>query len=205
MEAINVNDYFIESKKAIQLVLDREQELQRKLKAAERLQLLKEHKKNAKTSEDFEALEQQEKELERKIRFQQLTEPAVPAEHKEKILRNVKAEQLQQAEKLNELKGQLSEQIKYMKENIIPLLKSIHELEAMDEIPNQVDIILDAEIGEGAVLPVNQRMKAFSKREYKPRAGMALLDVQKAVDELGRITMPIETTGLLSFLKRGRK
>ncbi|MCM3637732.1 hypothetical protein M3152_08355 [Sporosarcina luteola] len=205
METINVNDYFIESKKAIQLVLDREQELEKKIKSYDLLQLIKNQKEKAKTPEEYEFLEQEEKKLANKIRFNQLTEPAVPAEHREKIQRNLKVEELQRVEKLNELKGQLTEQIGYMKETLIPLLNSINELEAMEEVSNQIDIILDAEIGEKAVMPVSQRLKPFSKKEYRPRAGIALQDVQKAADELGKITVPIETTGLLSFLKRGKK
>jgi hypothetical protein len=208
MENMNVIDetqYFVESKKAIQIVLENERLLGSKLKVRDKLRLVKESKEHTKSLEEYEALEKQEKELERKIRFNQFSEPAVPVEHREKLKRNAAAEQLEADKKLNELKAELKERIEYLESEVMPLVDSIMKLENMRKIPDQVDMVLNAEIGETVPFPVYYRLQVLRQTPDETQAGKAMKDLDKVVTALKAIQVPVETKGLLDFLKRSKK
>lgn len=204
-QLIDENQYFVESKKAVQIVLEREQELGSKLKIQDKLRLVKEQKENTKSIEEYEELEKLEKELERKIRFNQRTEPAVPAEHREKLKRNAAAEQLQADEKLNELKSELKERVEHLEVEIIPLLLSINKLERMKKIPDQIHALLNFEIGEGAPIPASYRIKALTSTRDETQSRKALDGLENVIKTLKKIEVPVETKGLFDFLKRSKK
>ncbi|PLR79703.1 hypothetical protein CVD25_06485 [Bacillus canaveralius] len=203
--SIDENQYFAESKKAIQIVLEKEKLLQKQLKAVDKLQLVKEFKKETRSAAQYDELEKQERELERKIRFNRLMESAVPEEHKEKIKRNSAAEQLEVDNKLNELKAQLNEQIDHLENDLFPLLDNIRKLERMKMIPDQINIILESDIGENAVIPVENRVRRLNVSYNETQSGQAFNDLVKLIGSLRKIEVPKETKGLLDFLKRGRK
>jgi hypothetical protein len=205
MNLIDETQYFAESKKAIQLVLENEKLLGSKVGLRDKLRLVKESKEHTKSLEEYEALEKQEKELERKIRFNQFTEPAVPVEHREKLKRNAVTEQLEADKKLNELKAELKERIEYLESEVIPLVDSIMKLESMRKIPDQVDMVLNAELGETVPFPLSYRLRVLNQTPDETQAGKALKDLDKVVKALKRIEVPIETKGLLDFLKRSKK
>ncbi|RYI25084.1 hypothetical protein EVU96_25050 [Bacillus infantis] len=200
---IDPNDFFVESKKAIQVVLSKE-ELQRKqMKIADKLELVRKSKAHPESLEAYEKLQTLEKELEMKIRFNKYNEAAVPEEYREVVKRNVAVEQLKVAEKANELKAQLKDHIEYLESKVVPLLQSIKELEKLKRIPDQIDIILDGEIGEKVPLPVSYRVKMINAGRDETLSGKVLVDLDKAIKSLKQIEQPVETKGLLSQLKRG--
>lgn len=196
---IDENQYFVESKKAIQIVLEKEALLGKQLKTTERLELVKKYKELAKTDEEYDELEKQERSLGRKIKFNQLNEPAIPEEHKEKVKRNVAVEQLAFDEKLNELKLKLQDQVEHMEKEVLPLLTSIAKLESMKGIPDQIQIIADAEIGEEVPIKLDYRLKLLRTTPEGTRAGVAQKGLTKVLKVLEQIQMPMET------LKEGGK
>ncbi len=205
MNPIDENQYFVESKKAIQIVLNKEQYLAKQMPTADKLRLLKEHKESTKSPEEYEDLEKLEKELEKKIRFNQLTEPAVPEEYRETLKRNAVVEKLEVDNKLNELKAELKDRIEYLENELVPLIDNIRQLEKMSKIPNQIDAILDLTIGEGAPVTANYRLQLLTQTNDETQAGEAQQALSKVIKSLKKIEVPIETKGLLNFLKRGKK
>lgn len=205
MTLIDENQYFVESKKAIQIVLEKESSLEKQLGLREKLQLVKEHKKNTTSPEEYDELEKLEKDLEKKIRFKQFKTPAIPEERKETVKRNVVAEELQVNEKLNELKAELKERITYLENDLLPLIENIHTLERIKGIPHKIDTILNAEIGEGVSFPVRYVLNVQTQSNDELQSKIALKTLKKVLGSLKKIEVPVETKGLLDFLKRGRK
>ncbi|APH07214.1 hypothetical protein A9C19_20735 (plasmid) [Bacillus weihaiensis] len=205
MKLIDENQYFVESNKVIQVVLDNESLSEKKLKAADKLQLVKEQKTHTTSPEEYEELEMLEKELERKIRFNQLKYPAVPEDLRETVKRNAAVEQLEVDNTLNELKAELKDRVEYLESELLPLLDNIRKLESLKKVPDQIDFILKAEMGEGVSIPVSLMLRTLSPSNNEGQAGKALKDLNKTVASLKKIEVPVETKGLLDFLKRGKK
>ncbi|MRX56725.1 hypothetical protein GJU41_22540 [Bacillus idriensis] len=205
MTLIDEKIYYVESKKAIQVVLEREELLNKQMKAMDKLLLVKEQKSKTGSLEEYDGLEKLEKELERKVRFHQLTEPAVPEEYKEKIKRNAVIEQLAADTKSNELKALLKQHIEYLENELVPLIRNINQLEKMKKVPDQINLILDSEIGEGVPFPVYYRLKVFNPTQHETKSRDALLALQETISALKKVEPPVETKGLLSFLKKGKK
>lgn len=202
---VNKEDYFKESKKLIQVVMDREEYASKRVTAKEELELVRQQQEKTKSPGEYEKLAKREKELELKIRFNNFREPAIPLEHQKTAKRNVAVEQLEASERLNELKAQLNERIEYVENDLIPLLKGIRELEGMMNIPNQVETMITSEIGEGVPIPLSARMKMFSRSHNETKSGQAYTQLFALVNTLKEIHVPVETKGIMSFLKRGKK
>jgi hypothetical protein len=205
MTLINENDYFVESKKAIQVVLQHEKRLEKEMKPADKLQLVKERKDETKIPEEFEELEKLEKELERKIRFNQTRVPAIPEKYRKTVKKNAVAEELEVNNKLNELKGELKEKIEYLETEVLPLIDAINKLEAMKGIPKQIDTFLEAEMGEGAPVSMSYVSRILTVSNNEAQSGKAIKKLKGVIDSLKKIEVPVETKGLLNFLKRGKK
>ncbi|MEK4023513.1 hypothetical protein [Sporosarcina sp. FSL W7-1283] len=202
---INTDDYYIESKKAIQATLEREDMLLKKMQPEHELTILQSEKKEVRTPEEFEAINERIEELKRKIRFNQLSEPAIPAEFREAIKRNVHVEGLATSEKLNELKGQLKEKIELLENEILPLVESIRDLEKMSLIPEQIGMLLTAEIGYMEPMTVSARSKLYHPNGDRIKAGNAVKLLNGTLLELKGISVPVETNKFIAFLKRGKK
>ncbi|MBP1944634.1 hypothetical protein [Cytobacillus luteolus] len=205
MQLIDENQYFVESKKVIQLVLDTERNLEKQLKLADKLQLVKQQKSETRSPAEYEELEKLEKELERKIRFDQFNAPAVPKEHKEKVKKNVVVEQLEVDEKLNELKAELKGRIEVLEQELLPLIEGIEKLEDLKRIPNRIDLLLVSEIGERVAIPCSYAMNLVAPSNNQSQSSVAAKDLKKVIQALKKIEVPVETKGLLDFLKRGKK
>lgn len=202
---VNKEDYFKESKKLIQVVMDREEYASKRVTAKEELELVRQQQEETKSPDEYEELAKRKKELELKIRFNNFREPAIPVEHQKTAQRNVTVEQLEATERLNELKAQLNERIEYVESDLMPLLKGIRELESMMKIPDQIEAMITSEIGEGVPIPLYARMRMYARSHNETKSGQAynhLLSLSKALRE---IRVPVETKGIMSFLKRGKK
>lgn len=181
-KSINENKYFVESKKALEIAKEREKAEKAKLKTTDLLKLTRKHKETAKTPEEYKELEILEKELRMKVKFNQYHVPAVPPEHVEKIRRNAEVEQSKASKKLDELKVQLKSKIDYLESEVIPLVEDIKEMEQMMNIPNQIEIILDADIGEKAPVTMSSRLKTFKFDGHE--AEKTLIETKKLVKRL---------------------
>lgn len=201
INVIDENQFFVESKKAIQVVLEKDELLRKQMKIAEKHQLVKEHMKKASSLEEFEEL----KKLEKELRFMKTIEPAVPEEYREKIKRNAVVEQLEVSEKLNELKAQLKDQIEYLENELVPLIDNIRKLEKLGKIPDQINAILDLTIGEEAPFTAKYRLQVLKPSYDETKAGEAIQALNDVIRSLEKIHVPVETKGLLGFLKRGKK
>jgi hypothetical protein len=198
---IDENQYFVESKKAILVVLQNEELLKKQMKPAEKLELVKEYKKKTQSIEEYEKYEKIEKEL----RFKKTKVPAVPEEHRKTIKKNAVTEELAVNEKLNEMKGELKEKIEYLEAEVLPLVEAINKLEGMKGIPNQIDALLKAEMGEGVPIEVSQLIKVYHFSNNEVQSAKAIRELKEAVKSLEKIEVPVETKGLINFLKRGKK
>lgn len=187
---IDPNEYFAESKKAIQIVLEKEKLIHKQMKAHEKLALVRKYKNNTGDPGAYDALEKLERELDRKVRFDLLNEPAIPEEHREKVLRNVAVEQLEYAETLNGLKDQLRFHYKYLEDEVLPLLENIAKLERLNYIPNQVDVLLKNEIGEDTIFKVENLIRPF---ESGSKLGKHTINsVKQAILNMQKLEFPFE-------------
>jgi hypothetical protein len=202
---VEEKQYFAESQKVIQLVLDKEAKIEKQLKAKDRLQLVKEHLKTTKSPEEYEALKAEERDLEKRIRFNQLSESAIPEEHKKVIKKNVATEQLEVANKLNELKEELKSRVEYLGSDLLPLIKEIEKLEALKGIPKKIDALMNAQVGESVNIPVRYLLNVLGRSSDETLSNEAHKDLDKLIKTLNKIEVPVETKGLLDFLKRGKK
>ncbi len=202
---VNKEDYFKESKKLIAVVVDREEKLTRSVSVADELKLVRQRKEETTSPDEYEELTKREKELELKIRFNNFREPAIPVEHQKMAKRNAATEQLEASERLNELKAQLNERIEYVENDLVPLLKGIRELETMMSIPNKVDAMIDSEVGEGVPIPLSYRLNLIARSYNETKSGQAYEQLIALTSTLKEIHVPVETKGIMSFLKRGVK
>ncbi|NMO97460.1 hypothetical protein [Paenibacillus lemnae] len=187
VKLIDANDYCVESRKAIQIVLERERTLGKKLKIRDRLELVRKHKNHAKSPDELEALEALEKQLERRIRFKQINERAIPEEHKEKVLRNAAVE-LQEANKMSDdLKAQISSRYKHLEDEVIPLIASIGDLERIKGAPMQVNFIIDYEIGEDTVFKVENIIRQLGHSQCEKLANDINFHLRKAIEGMKKL------------------
>lgn len=205
MKLIDKELYFIETKKAISTALQKEKDLLAQMPLEKKLALVQDHLTKTISSDEYDELINQEKEIFRKIRFNQFTEEAIPSEYKNQIKRNVKVEELEAIEKKNELKAELKPHISYIENEVIPLVTAIHELESMGMIPNKLEMLLNANIGEKEPLPISVRTKMFNLSRGEVNAGKGLNSLLQVVNALKQIEVPTQTKGILDFLKRGKK
>ena len=119
---IDSNDYYVESRKAIDIALAKEDKFHKELTPEERLEVYKRHLKDTNNQEEYMTLKALKDDLEMKIKFNDTTEPVVPEDAQEKIRKNLEIEQRAAVEKTNELKAQLSELIDAFEKEVIPLV-----------------------------------------------------------------------------------
>lgn len=195
VELIDANEYFVESRKVLQIVTERENVMKKKMKTADKLDLVRKHKTKATSLEEFETLESLEKELDRKLRFNQLKEPAVPEEHKEKIKRNVAVELKEVNELLNKTVDQLKSSYKYLEDEVIPLITNIEKLGRLKTIPAQIETVIDGEIGEHSFLPLGYLTQIHSRSEYAEIAKNINVNLDKAIQGMKKIELATKRGG----------
>lgn len=156
MQLIDEKQYFAESRKAIELAIEIERGLYNKLSKKDTLDVLKKRKKETTSMEEYERIEELEKQLEKEIKFDQPI-PLVPDEYREVIKRNVAIEEKEVNKKLLELRKELKKQLPYLKDILLPLVISIRELEKIKSVPGQIDVILRTNFSE---------QKGFLSAEY---------------------------------------
>ncbi|RVT56429.1 hypothetical protein [Niallia taxi] len=142
MELIDVNQYFAESRKAIQVTIEKERSLYKELTRKDKLDLLRKRKKETNSIEEYEKIEELEKQLEKEIKFGKQPVLLVPDEYKEVIKKNVAVEEKELNKKLLELRNDLKKQVPYLKDVLLPLLLNIHEIDKLKCVPTQIDAIL---------------------------------------------------------------
>lgn len=191
-KSIDENKYFAESKKAIQIAVENERLLGKKMPTVDKLQLARDYKKNTKEPNEYKELEKLEKELEMKIRFNQLNEPAVPEEQQEKIRKNVDIEEQELNKVLNELKAQLRLHYKYVEDEIIPLIVNIEKLEQLSAVPSQIKLLLKAVIGENTAFKVEGLMRGQNYSSNATVARNLIHSLEKSINRMQALEVPYE-------------
>lgn len=202
---VNQNDYFIESKKALQIARDREKDETSKLKTGDLLKLVKKHMESAKTPEEYEELESLEKELNKKIKFNQYYIPAVPSEHTEKLKKNAEAEHQAASKKLSELKSQLKSKIDYLENEVAPLVDGIKKLEQMMNIPEQINVILDSDIGEKAPIRLEGKLRYYYSKYDNSQSGRAVAELDNLIKRLRSLQGNREVENTTKAKRKGDK
>lgn len=190
MSLIGEKQYFAESRKAIQVTIEKERALYKDLTRKDKLELLKKRKKETSSIEEYEKIEELEKKLEKEIKFGQPI-PLVPDEYREVIEKNVEVEEKELNKKLQELRTDLKKQVPYLKDVLLPLLLSIHELEKMECVPNQIDVILQSTFNDREGFLTAEYLVNNVSRKRKSRL----------VEETKEIIGLIETIGTKGELK----
>ena len=166
---IDSNDYYVESRKAIDIALAKEDKFNKDLTPEERLEVYKRHLKTTNNQEEYMTLKALKDALELKIKFNDTTEPVVPEDAHEKIRKNLEIEQRAAVEKTNELKEQLSKLIDSFEKEVISLVIAIEEMETLKVIPGKIDAILSHEFTEKHFLGgIKGRFKYLGKIERDP-------------------------------------
>lgn len=145
---IDSKDYYVESRKVIDIALARDDQFRKQLTPEERLEVYKRYMDDTKDQKEYHALKALREELEIKIKFHDTYEPVVPKADQGKIIQNFEIEQRVVIEKINELKAQLSEVLDAFEKETIPLLMAIDELESLEYVPFNIDVILSHELRE---------------------------------------------------------
>lgn len=148
VKLIDPNQYFTESKKAIQIVLEKEKSLFADLPKQDKLNLLRKRKKETNSPEEYDHIEKLEKQLEKEIKFN-FSIPLVPDEYREMLMRNVNVEKAEADKKLKEITADLKNQLPYLQKVLLPLLVNNNELKNMSTIPHHIDTILKFDFQEG--------------------------------------------------------
>lgn len=166
---IDSNDYYVESRKAIDIALAKEDKFHKELTPEERLEVYKRHLKTTNNQEEYMTLKALKDALELKIKFNDTTEPVVPEDAHEKIRKNLEIEQRAAVEKTNELKEQLSKLIDSFEKEVISLVIAIEEMETLKVIPGKIDAILSHEFTEKHFLGgIKGRFNHLGKIERDP-------------------------------------
>lgn len=182
VELINPEQYFVESRKAVQIALEKERSYYNEMPKQTKLNLLRQRKKETNSIEEYEAIEVLEKQLEKEIKFNHPI-PLVPEEYKETIARNLTVEQAEFNSKLAELKVELKNQLPYLQNVLLPLLINIHELGKLNVVPMNIDFILDFEILDGTGLRAESRVFKISNN-YKSQSTIKVEKVIMAISKM---------------------
>lgn len=163
VELIKPEEYFVESRKAVQIALEKERSYYNEIPKKNKLDLLRQRKKETNSVEEYEVIEALEKQLEKEIKFNHPI-PLVPDKYKDMIKKNVEIEAAEHEKKLTELKKELKDQLPYLQNVLLPLLVNIHEMNKMDVVPVNIDTILGFEIHDGNGIRVENRVFKQSKK-----------------------------------------
>lgn len=146
VELINVQQYFTESEKVIQIVKDKQDDLHRSLTAEHKLKIAKESLEKAKTREMFEELTNTIKDLEYEIKFGKDSIPAIPEEYQSKIAFNRVHEEEQIDLEIANQKESLLQILAGLEKPLMNILTNIENLEGRKLLGKKIDILLDQEI-----------------------------------------------------------
>lgn len=143
IQLIDPQQFFAETEKVIQIVKERQEDIQRALSAEDRLQLAKKLLEDAKTREEYEQLTKEIKELEFDIKYDKGYVPAIPEEFQMKIGSNRIYEEEKLDVELKKQKEQLFELVEGLESSILTTIKNIELLEERKLIGGKIDILLD--------------------------------------------------------------
>ena len=188
---IDSKDYYVESRKAIDIALAREDKFHKELSPEERLEVYKRHLKTTNNQEEYVTLKALKDALEMKIKFNDTTEPVVPKADQEKIRKNLEIEQRAAVEKTNELKTQLSELLDTFEKEAVPLIIAIEEMETLKVIPDKIDTILSHELREKHFLGgIKGRFNSLSIPIGELKRSPVLLN--KSISYFRNTTVPVQ-------------
>lgn len=143
IQPIDPQQFFAETEKVIQIVKERQEDIQRALPSENRLQLAKKLLEDVKSHEEYEQLTKEIKELEFDVKYDKGMVPAIPEEYKTKIISNSAHEEEQINAELKKQKEQLFELIEGLEGPILTTLRNIKQLEKRKLIGKKIDILLD--------------------------------------------------------------
>lgn len=191
---IDSKDYYVESRKAIDIALAKEDEFKKKLTSKERLKVYYRHLEETKDQEEFKILKVLKDDLEMKIKFHDTYEPVIPKADQGKIIKNLEIEQRAVIEKANELKGQLSKLLDAFESEAIPLLIAIDDLEVLLHTPHNIDIILSHRFEEETDNITSFRISLSGRLKYQieheAEARRVLLN--KSISYFRNATIPMQ-------------
>jgi hypothetical protein len=183
VKLINKDNYFVESKKAIQVVLEKERSLYNALPKRSTLNLLKKRKEKTGSIEEYERISELEKRLELEIKFNKSI-PLVPGEYKEIIKRNVLVEEAEVNNQLTEMRKELKKQLPYLQNVLMPMLVNIQELKRMQTIPNDIERILTAEFMEGTGIRTEPVIHSRFELNTDSESVIRMKKLIKAIDSM---------------------
>lgn len=195
---IDSKDYYVESRKAIDIALAREDKFNKELSTEERLEVYNRHLETTNNQEEYVTLKALKDALEMKIKFHDTAEPVVPKADQGKIIRNLEIEQRAVIEKANELKTQLSKLLDTFEEEAVPLLKAIDDLETLRFTPRNIDIILSHRFEKESSFSLSGRISLSGRSEYQnyreAEARHQLLN--KSISYFRNATIPMQEENL---------
>lgn len=203
---IDVNAYYVESKKAVDIALAKDERFRKELTPEERLEIYTRYLKETNDPKEYQALKLLKDELEMKIKFNDTAKPVVPDDAQEKIKRNLEIEQQAAVEKTNELKAQLSNLIAEFEREALPLIKAVGEMESLQVIPTQIDVILSHQLRFKNEISIQGRFNGFQLGTQARHARDAHRQLENSMFYLRNTTTPVKATEslLMNFLKGGK-
>lgn len=203
---IDVNAYYVESRKAVDIALAKDERFRNELTPEERLEIYTRYLKETNDPKEYQALKLLKDELEMKIKFNDTAKPVVPDDAQEKIKRNLEIEQQAAVEKTNELKAQLSDLIAEFEREALPLIKAVGEMEALQGIPTKIDVILSHELREKYDTSVQGRFNNLQVDANSRRVEEARNQLQNSISYLRNTTTLVKAKKsiLMNFLKGGK-
>lgn len=199
VELIDVQQYFTESEKVIEIVKENRDEMHRRLPAKYRLRIAKDLLVSSESSDEHYELKKEIEELELNIKFETGRVPAIPEEHQAKIAFNRVVEEEKLDAELDKQKQELNRLAAIFEEQLVPTLQNIASLEKRKLIGKQIDVLLDGHL----VSRENKAMDAlshaarlsFSVREKRSRqAEQIAIDLNKQLKTI--VTKTQDLTGL---------
>lgn len=186
---------FDETIKVVKHVQELEVSASKELPDVQKLQLVKAAKEKAGTLEEFEALEKEEAELTKRIKFPAWEVITVPEEQRLTVIRNYALENKQAGELLDQYNQELEKLASDMKVKVSGLLEKIENVERNRSIAFHIEGILNGDVIKN---PGLERMPGIwlSNLEKSSRSH-GLRRTREKLDEM--------TDLLLKISKRGPK
>jgi len=201
---IDVNAYYVESRKAIDIAMAKDIQFRQKLDPKERLEIYTRYMKETTDSKEYRVLKGLKDELEMKIKFHDTAEPVVPEDAQEKVKRNLEIEQQAAVEKTNELKAQLYDLVTKFEKEALPLIKAVVEMEELQGIPTKIEVILSHELREKYDTSMQSRFNSLHVDSNVRQVEEARKQLETSISYLRNITVPVKEKSILNFLKGGK-
>ena len=202
-----VPDFYTETKKAIRLAYKREEEMRKSIPPETHIRYLKQDLEKATSVEEAMEIQEKIKVYELQKKYNKNQGYIIPIEYHETIKNNFEIEQKEAAEALETYKAELVVKMKYLEEEVLPLLENINRVIHHDSISGQLQLILNKTYDYHVPLPPAYFYSVYGNNDdqlRKESSSKAVQSLRNLLEQMDKLKEKEVKFSFFSFLKGGK-